>query len=94
MVEAFKHPGEDELPGVDPIDYAMVSAGSAATKLLKNDKSLREKVRSVSKYATTDPFEFVAEYSTAVTLGEMKNDRDLDRLCKAVGANPPKRMKK
>jgi HK97 family phage portal protein len=94
MREAFPHPGEDELPGVDPVWYAQVMAESAVTKMLEKDKPLREKVRGISEYATTDAFEFVAEYSTAVTLGEMKNDPDLDRLCRAAGATPPKRAKK
>lgn len=92
--EAFPYPGEDELPGVDPIDYSLTMAESAGTKLLKGDKALRDKVAKVSEYAKTDVFEFVAEYSTAVRLGDMKNDKDLDRLCKAVGARVPQRAAK
>jgi hypothetical protein len=90
----FPYPGEDELPGVDPIDYSLTTAEDAGNELLKSDKSLREKVKSVSEYATSDVFEFVAEYTTGVAMGEMKNDKDLDRLCKAVGAKPPRRIAK
>lgn len=90
----FPYPGEDELPGVDPTDYSLTTAESAGNKLLKSDKSLREKVKSVSEYATTDVFEFVAEYTTGVAMGNTKSDKDLDRLCKAVGAKPPRRIAK
>lgn len=93
-MDAFPHPGEEELPGVDPVDYSLLMAESAGTKLLKSDKALRAKVAKVSEYATTDVFEFVAEYSTAVKLGSMKSDKDLDRLCKTVGAAIPKRLVK
>lgn len=92
VAEAFPYPGEDELPGVDPFDYAMTEAESAAAELLRSEPSLIKKIEGVSEYATTDIFEFVAEYSTAVHLGDMKNDKDLDRLCEAVGARPPKRL--
>lgn len=94
MMKAFPHPGENELPGVSGIDYAMTMANSKADQMLKKDKSLRDKVKGVSKYATTDAFEFVAEYSTAVSLGDRDSDPDLDRLCKAVGAAVPRRTKK
>jgi hypothetical protein len=90
----FPHPGERELPGVSHIDYSLTTVESEGNKLLKSDESLREKVKSVSEYATTDVFEFVAEYTTGVAMGEMKNDKDLDRLCKAVGAKTPRRIAK
>lgn len=77
--------------GEDPVDYSLGKAHEAGDKLLKSDRALREKVKGVSEYATTDVFEFVAEYSAAVSLGEQKNDKDLDRLCNAVGAKPPRR---
>jgi hypothetical protein len=88
----FPHPGEKELPGVSHIDYSLTTAEDAGNELLKSDKSLKEKVKSVSEYATADVFEFVAEYTTGVAMGEMKNDKDLDRLCKAVGAKTPRRI--
>lgn len=90
----FPHPGDRELPGVSHIDYSLTTAEDAGNELLKSDKSLREKVKSVSEYATADVFEFVAEYTTGVAMGEMKSDKDLDRLCKAVGAKPPRRIAK
>jgi hypothetical protein len=90
----FPHPGERELPGVSHIDYSLTTAEDAGNELLKTDKSLREKVKSVSEYATADVFEFVAEYTTGVAMGDMKSDKDLDRLCKAVGAKPPRRIAK
>jgi hypothetical protein len=92
--QAFPHPGEDELPGVHPIDYYMTKAESRATSLLKKEPSLKKKVRGVSEYASTDVFEFVAEYSSAVSLGEIQPDKDLDRLCVAAGAKPPRRSKR
>jgi len=91
VIRKWPHPGQDELPGVSQLDYAMTSAESAGTKLLKSDRSLRKKVAAVSEYAKADVFEAVAEYSTAVSLGDMKNDPDLDRFCKAVGAPVPVR---
>lgn len=92
--QVFPHPGEDELPGVHPIDYYMTKAESRATSLLKKEPSLKKKVRGVSEYASTDIFEFVAEYSSAVSLGEIQPDKDLDRLCVAAGAKPPRRSKR
>lgn len=52
------------------------------------------KAKDISFYATTDPFELVAEYTTAVQLGRKENDKDLDRFCKAILAPVPKRLKK
>ena len=52
-----------------------------------------EKVKKVSFYATTDPFEVVAEYTAAVRLGYADNDRDLDRLCREMYAPVPKRAR-
>lgn len=51
------------------------------------------KIEDLGFYATTDPFEFVAEYSTAVKLGYAKNDPDLDRMCKSLYAPVPKKAK-
>lgn len=87
----FPHPGESELPGVSEEDYATEMANAEAKKLLRGNKELRSKIKSVSKYAATSPFEAVAEYTAAVKLGVMKNDPDLDNFCEAIGAKPPKR---
>lgn len=51
------------------------------------------KIERLGFYATTDPFEFVAEYSTAVKLGYAKNDPDLDRMCKSLYAPVPKKAR-
>jgi hypothetical protein len=53
-----------------------------------------QKVRSLGIYATSDALEFYAEYATAVKLGYAKNDPDLDKMCKAMLAPVPKRLKK
>lgn len=52
-----------------------------------------QKAGQISFYATTDPFELVAEYTTAVRLGHKENDPDLDRFCKAMYAPVPRRVK-
>jgi hypothetical protein len=52
------------------------------------------KARGVSFYATTDPFELVAEYTAAVRLGQKQNDEDLDRFCRAMLAPVPRRARR
>ena len=54
---------------------------------------LDSKIASIGFYATTDPLETYAEYATAVKLGYMSNDPDLDRMCKAMLAPVPRRAK-
>jgi hypothetical protein len=51
---------------------------------------LEKKIPEVSKYATSDPFEVVAEYTTAVRLGSRDRDPDLDKFCKAFYAPAPR----
>lgn len=65
-----------------------------AAREVRRNPSLKDKIASVSEYATTDPFEAVAEYTAAVQTGAMKSDPDLDSFCRAVGAKPPKRLVK
>jgi hypothetical protein len=58
------------------------------------DYALRvsKKISDISWYGTVDPFEAIAEYSTAVRLGYAKNDKDLDRLCRVALAPVPRRI--
>ena len=70
--------------------------GRSVAEEMKGDRAFAErvipKISGVSSYAATDPFETVAEYTTAVRLGYMENDPDLDRLCKAAFAPVPKKI--
>ena len=49
-----------------------------------------KKIASLSGYANTNPFEFVAEYYTALALGKVKRDSDLDEAMGIMGF--PKEM--
>lgn len=67
------------------------------TKAVMGDREwanrVEKKIRDISFYATTDPFEGIAEYTTAVRLGYAENDEDLDRFCREMYAPVPKRAK-
>ena len=55
--------------------------------------SFVSKVLQVSKYAATAPVELTAEYWTAVSLGYMKRDKDMDEMCIAAHMPLPKERK-
>jgi hypothetical protein len=60
---------------------------------IESSEELRDAVGSVSVYATSHPFEAIAEYWTAVTLGYKKNDKLLDSLCELGHCPVPKQRK-
>ena len=98
--ELRKRFGDPPPSGKDSQDEwansVLSGVGRSVAEEMKVDRAFAErvipKISSVSSYAATDPFETVAEYTTAVRLGYMKNDPDLDRLCKAAFAPVPKKI--
>jgi hypothetical protein len=98
--ELRKRFGDPPPSGKDSQDEwansVLSGVGRSVAEEMKSDRAFAErvipKISSVSSYAATDPFETIAEYTTAVRLGYMENDPDLDRLCKAAFAPVPKKI--
>jgi hypothetical protein len=67
-----------------------------ARSFLKNKSTARgmdKKISSqISRYATTDAMEFVAEYASGVKTGSVRRDSQFDDFAKALGAKPPRKM--
>jgi hypothetical protein len=67
-----------------------------ARSFLKDKSTARDidrKISSqISRYATTDAMEFVAEYASGVKTGSVQRDAQFDNLSKALGAKPPRKM--
>lgn len=87
-------PDEWEKYTAEAEDHAYGSLRKEVARDPEWNARVAEKVKGVSMYAMTDPFEAVAEYTTAVRLGYRDNDKDLDRLCKAALAPVPRRATK
>lgn len=101
MIRVLKSPRPPQSASSPRKDAWAIKMQSAATESLLREADedpdwlarCEPKVSGLGFYATTDPFEFVAEYSTAVKLGYAKNDPDLDRMCKAMLAPVPRKSR-
>jgi hypothetical protein len=67
-----------------------------ARSFLENKSTARDmdkKISSqISRYATTDAMEFVAEYASGVKTGSVRRNAQFDEFAKALGATPPRKM--
>jgi hypothetical protein len=92
----LKRPGRDASTREISDFYEKINTAiySAITEMPEKDfDRVMAKVNGVSSYAATSPMEAVAEYTVAVQLGYMKNDKQMDAFCRNVLAPVPKRIK-